>query len=243
MSHYDQFAPFYDTVMGDRRDIIAIIHEAVGRHHPTSTSLLELGCGTGSIMAGFADTFELTGIDQSANMLQIAQHKLPTATLHQGTIAGFELHHQFDVIICVFDTLNHLTDFSDWRKLFASAKKHLRSNGLFIFDMNTIGRLQALTAIPRYVQNFKTGTMEMIIEPVSPGEVVWHVVIQEPGSDGAIQVYEERVHEASFPLVEVVAELQTHFNLLEHFDSHGAAPTDRSDRVYFVCQVSSSANA
>jgi len=243
MSHYDQFAPFYDTVMGDRGDVIAIIHDAIKRHNPTATSLLELGCGTGSIMAGFAGTYQLTGIDQSAKMLQIAQHKLPAATLHEGTIAGFELHEQFDVIICVFDTLNHLTDFSDWRKLFASAKKHLRSNGLFIFDMNTIGRLQALSHIPSYVQDFKTGTMEMIIEPVSSGEVVWHVVIQEPAADGAIQVYQERVHEASFPLSEVITEIKTHFTILEQFDSQHAAPTDRSDRVYFVCQLSNSANA
>jgi len=236
MSHYDQFAPFYDTVMGDRDDVISIISGAITRHHPAAASLLELGCGTGSIMAGFTDKFELHGIDQSAKMLQIAQHKLPTATLHQGTIAGFELHQQFDVIICVFDTLNHLIDYSDWQKLFASAKKHLCSNGLFIFDMDTVERLQALTAVPSFVQNFKTGTMEMVIEPVSANEVVWHVTIQEPGSDGAIQVYQERVHEASFPIDQVTAELETTFEILERFDSSHQPPTDRSDRVYFVCR-------
>ena len=137
---------------------------------------------------------------------------------------------------CVFDTLNHLTDFSDWRKLFASAKKHLRSNGLFIFDMNTIGRLQTLSSIPSFIQDFKTGTMEMIIEPVAANEVIWHVTIQEPAADGAIQVYQERVHEASFPIDQVTAELATRFEVLERFDSNHEQPTDSSDRVYFVCR-------
>jgi SAM-dependent methyltransferase len=236
MSHYDQFARFYDTVMGDRSDVIEILSGAITRYQPQGNSLLELGCGTGSIMAGFADQFELHGIDQSANMLQIAQHKLSTATLHQGTIAGFELHQQFDVIICVFDTLNHLTDFADWQKLFASAKKHLCSNGLFIFDMNTIGRLQALSAIPSYVQTFDTGSMEMIIEPVAANEVIWNVTIQVPESDGAIQVYQERVHEASFPIDQVSAQLETSFEILERFDSDHQPPTDSSDRVYFICR-------
>ena len=236
MSHYDQFAPFYDTVMGDRGDVIDIISGAITRHHPTAKTLLELGCGTGSIMAGFARKLELHGIDQSANMLRIAQHKLPAATLHQGTIAGFDLHQQFDVIICVFDTLNHLTDYSDWKKLFSSAKKHLCSNGLFIFDMDTIGRLRTLAAIPSFVQNFKTGTMEMVIEPASANEVIWHVTIQEPAPDSVIQVYQEHVHEASFPIDQVTAQLATQFEILECFDSNNQPPTNQSDRVYFICR-------
>ena len=235
MNHYDQFARFYDTVMGDRSDVIKIISGAINRHNPAAKSLLELGCGTGSIMAGFADKFELHGIDLSANMLQIAQHKLPQASLHQGTIAGFELHEQFDVIICVFDTVNHLTDFSDWQKLLASAKKHLCSNGLFIFDMNTIERLQALTAIPSYVQNFDTGSAQLVIEPVAANEVLWHVTIQEPGPDGVIQVYQDRAHEASFPLIKVISEVKSKFKIIDSFDSDHNPPTDSSDRVYFVC--------
>ncbi len=236
MSHYDQFAPFYDTVMGDRSDVIKIISDAINQYHPTAKTMLELGCGTGSIMAGFADKFELHGIDMSANMLQFAQQKLPGATLHEGTIAGFELHEQFDVIICVFDTVNHLTDFSDWQKLFASAKKHLCSNGLFIFDMDTIERLQALTAIPGYVQDFDTGSAELVIEPIAANEVLWHVTIQEPGSDGVIQVYQDRAREASFPLLKVTSEVQSKFRILDRFDSDHNLPTNSSDRIYFICR-------
>jgi hypothetical protein len=102
--------------------------------------------------------------------------------------------------------------------------------------MNTIGRLRTLAAIPSFVQNFKTGTMEMVIEPASANEVIWHVTIQEPASDGAIQVYQEHVHEASFPLDKVTAELATQFEILERFDSNHRPPNDNSDRIYFICQ-------
>ncbi|MDB5178958.1 MAG: Methyltransferase type 12 [Patescibacteria group bacterium] len=236
MTDYDIFAPFYDTVMGDRQDVIAIIQDLAARHHPSAQTMLELGCGTGGILAGFQDQYTLTGIDQSAQMLQIAHQKLPEGTFHRGTIAGFELHQTFDIIICVFDTINHLTSFADWQKLFADAQKHLSTNGLFIFDMNTIGRLRALTTAPGYTQDIPNGVMDMTITPISTNEVEWHIVIQESQSDGLIQVYEEQVREASFPLSQVERELASQsFSLLQAFDSDHASPSDSSDRVYYAC--------
>jgi SAM-dependent methyltransferase len=233
---YDTFAPFYDSVMGDRRDVVNIIRRQIRAHHPSAKTILELGCGTGSIISSLSRHYTVSGIDQSANMLQLAQQKLPNSALIHGTIAGFELKTTFDVIICVFDTINHLTTFSDWQKLLRSTQNHLSTNGLFIFDMNTIGRMQALTAIPGYTQTFNGNTMNMQIDPISPTEVEWHITVEQPHPDGAIQVYEEHVREVSFPLTQVQTELSKHFTILDSFDSDQQQPTNASDRVYFVCR-------
>lgn len=236
MTNYDIFAPHYDNAMGDRNDVIDLLKAAISRHRHGDANLLELGCGTGSILAAFQDSYILTGIDLSDNMLKIAQQKLPRARLIRNTIAGFDAPGSFDVILCVFDTINHLTDFSDWKKLFTSAKKHLRTNGLFIFDMDTIDRLNALAAIPGYVQKLKSATITMKVQSVAANEVEWHLAIEFPETNGAIQVREEHVREAAFTIDVVRNELENHFTILEMFDSNGRAPSPLSDRVYFACR-------
>jgi len=233
---YDIFAPFYDDVMGDRQDVLDIIDRQITTHHPGARTILELGCGTGSILAGLSRKYVVAGIDQSAQMLRIAQQKLPNSQLTQASIAGFDLNSPYDVIICVFDTINHLTSFHDWQKLINSTAKHLPLGGLFIFDMNTIHRMKALSVAGTYTQSFDGKTMTMDIESISSHEVEWHVTIQEPHNDGAIQVYEEHVRESSFPLMRVQAELSSQFEILETFDSRLDRPSDSSDRIYFTCR-------
>lgn len=236
MTDYDQLAAFYDRVMGNRRDVVSLLKQQIKRHHPYTQSVLELGCGTGSIMRGLSKTYTVTGIDQSAKMLELAQQKLPNSRFKRGTIAGFKLKDRFDTVICVFDTINHLTNFADWQKLFSSTNLHLNDDGLFIFDMNTIGRMRALTAMPTYTQDFKNGTMDMYINGVAVDEVQWHVVVQSRQRDQTIQVYEEYVNERSFPLELVRQELEKHFIVIDSFDSDRKQPTDSSDRIYFVCR-------
>ena len=238
MTDYDIFAPFYDDVMGNRRDTIRLLEREIARRHPAARSVLELGCGTGSIIAGLRRRYEVAGIERSPGMLKVARAKLPDAELHLGTIAGFQLTRRFDVIICVFDTINHLTRFSQWQKLFESSSEHLNPGGLFIFDMNTLGRLALLTRVPEYRQTFhRRNRFGLGARYVNDHTIEWQVTLQLPQPDGAIQVLEEQVREASFKLSEVRAALAgAGFTILDAFDSDRARPTDESDRVYFICR-------
>ena len=71
--------------------------------------MLEFGCGTGALLAGLAGDLNLTGVDQSPEMLSHAQARnLPHTTLVQADMTKFALDERFDVAICMFDTLNHL---------------------------------------------------------------------------------------------------------------------------------------
>lgn len=85
---------------------------------PHASSLLELGCGTGTNLAGLPELASLTGLDASPEMLAVARLKVPAATFLEGDMAAFDLGRQFDVVICVFDTLNHLASFDRWTSLF-----------------------------------------------------------------------------------------------------------------------------
>jgi SAM-dependent methyltransferase len=237
MTDYDLFAPFYDATMGDRQDVIGIVASLIRKHHPTTQSVLELGCGTGQILAGLSNVYQLSGLDQSAKMLELAQQKLPSAHLYQGNISTFNLPERYDAIFCVFDTINHLTSFAQWQSCFQQTASHLNPGGLFIFDMNTIHRMQILAKVGSYTQSFEGKTVDIDIEPDAKNQVTWHLTIQDPAPDGTIQVYEEHVPETSFDLAKVESALHTSgFTVLEQFDSDRRTPSASSDRIYFACQ-------
>ncbi len=54
MTAYAQFAGFYDQVMGDRSADVNRVLDHIKRYQPGAASLLELGCGTGAVLAGLA---------------------------------------------------------------------------------------------------------------------------------------------------------------------------------------------
>ena len=82
MPAYADFARFYDQVMGDRSPVIERVRGYLRRYLPDAATLLELGCGTGAVLAGLADGLRVTGIDRSPEMLAAAEaRKLSGARL------------------------------------------------------------------------------------------------------------------------------------------------------------------
>ena len=237
MSNYDSFASFYDTIMGDRSDVTGIIRAQIKRYMPDTQTILELGCGTGSIIADLASNFEVAGIDLSAQMLKIAQRKLPNSTLLVADITSFEMNTKFDVCICVFDTINHLASLNDWRQTFARGYEHLNDGGLFIFDMISIGRINLLMALPTLTQTADGATVAMELSRAGTNSIDWYITIEQPTTDGMIQTYEDTARETGYSLHQVSSAVTAAgFELLATFNPVGREPTDDSDRVYYVCR-------
>jgi predicted TPR repeat methyltransferase len=137
MATYDIFAPFYEAVQGDRAEEVTYLGSLIERHHPRATTVLELACGTGSVLEQLEPRYELTGVDLSERMLELAAQKLPRARLVQADMAGLDLGETFDVVLCVYDSINHLLSFEQWEAVFDRARDHLNDRGLFVFDINT----------------------------------------------------------------------------------------------------------
>ncbi len=107
--------------------------------------ILDLGCGTGNSSAPFVELgLHVTGIDRSPEMLSVARTKLPKATFVEGDFTAFELGKTFDLAVSVFDSLNNLLDPHDFRRCAEQVLRHLKPNGLFIFDVNTTVGLRNL---------------------------------------------------------------------------------------------------
>src|SRR5207249_12143326 len=120
MTSYERFGEFYDAVMGDRRAAAEQVVELIRAAKPDAKNVLELGCGTGSILKRLQDAYEVSGLDISGKMLSVARKKVPRSKLFRHDMVDFQIDARFDVIICVFDSINHVRRFSDWKKVFAA---------------------------------------------------------------------------------------------------------------------------
>ena len=219
-----------------RDDTIRLLWSWIDRYRPDPRSVLELGCGTGSILAGFTTVPELTGLDLSPQMLDVARGKVPAARLLEADISKFQLGQRFDVVVCVFDTVNHLLSPDKWRDLFDRVSEHLVDDGLFIFDVNTIGKLRSLADAPAWVHDFDGNVLIMNVEFDGGCMSVWDVRVFEQVADGKFALWHERIGELGVPLEEICGALRDKFDLLEQHDPEGGLPTDDSGRVYFVCR-------
>ncbi len=111
-------------------------------------SLLDLGCGTGSLAIILAKAgYELTGLDLSVDMLTLAQEKsyeedLEIRFINQ-SMSELDLIGKYDVIYSFGDALNYLTDDEDLLAAFKGVNEYLSDDGYFIFDVNTIEKFRA----------------------------------------------------------------------------------------------------
>jgi SAM-dependent methyltransferase len=234
MTDYAGFARFYDRIMGDRDEEIARIRSYLSRYQPGARSLLELGCGTGALLAGLPPELTVTGIDRSPEMLAIAARKVPGAQLVQGDMTAFRLPDVFDVVICMFDTLNHVPSFAGWLTLFSCVHEHLAEGGLFIFDVNTTGRLRGLDGAPPYLDEFDGNVVVMTVRSAGDWLSLWRTRIFEHQRDDLYRLYDEPIYELAVPLDQVRAALAGRFDLLEEASLDGTPVSDDSDRVYFA---------
>jgi SAM-dependent methyltransferase len=234
VSSYDQFARYYDALLPDPLANAARITGYIARHLPQATSLLELGCGSGSILAGLHGVRSLTGLDRSRQMLARARAKVPRARLVEADMASFDLGERFDVVICVFDTLNHLERFELWSALFDRAAAHLVDNGVFAFDVNTVGQLRRLAAADPWTTEVTGATITQEVDALGENRFVWHVRISEPVGNGRTDRHHERIGELGVELAKIDAALAGRFTPLESADDDGARPTDESVRAYYA---------
>lgn len=114
-----------------------------GKYNINPKLIAELGCGTGNITGRLAkEGYDMIGIDISEEMLSVARQK----AVDEGDknilyllqdMTEFELYGTVDVILCLCDSINYITEYEDIVKVFKLVNNYLEPGGLFIFDINT----------------------------------------------------------------------------------------------------------
>ncbi|MBB6098735.1 SAM-dependent methyltransferase [Deinobacterium chartae] len=137
---FTALAAVYDAIMADIEyaEWAEFVLHFLREEGAAPRTLLDLACGTGNSAVPFLERgLEVTGIDASPEMLSLARTKLPAAHLEVGTLTHFELAERFDLVTCLFDSLNNLLDPAELRACFAQVRAHLQPGGWLVADVNT----------------------------------------------------------------------------------------------------------
>ena len=148
---YDALAAGYDVVMAhvDYGDWAEYVLDLLEEHEVWPKSVLELGCGTGSLALEIQERgphggFRYLATDRSPAMIRVARAKAKL----QGRTAGhlrfdvadftdFELGEHFDVALLLYDGLNYLLEDEEVTAMLAHVHDVLVPGGVFILDQST----------------------------------------------------------------------------------------------------------
>ncbi|MGO5022344.1 class I SAM-dependent DNA methyltransferase [Lawsonibacter sp. LCP25S3_G6] len=152
MSSYDFLAGCYDRLTYDV-DYAAwadYIEKHFARRGLPGKTVLDLACGTGSLTHELAlRGYEMIGVDLSAEMLAEAAEKnrgvgpIEPIFLCQ-SMDKLDLYGTIDACVCCLDSVNYVTRPQQLQKAFERVHLFLMPGGLFLFDVNTPQKLQAM---------------------------------------------------------------------------------------------------
>jgi SAM-dependent methyltransferase len=92
--------------------------------------VLNMGCGGGHNDKTLKEHFQVTGLDLSEGMLNLARNLNPECTYLLGDMRNTDLNMKFDAVV-VFDSLAHMLSEKDLQAAFKTAFTRLKTGGLF----------------------------------------------------------------------------------------------------------------
>ena len=182
--------------------------------------------------------YTISGLDLSKEMLTIAKNKIKKGNFYHQDMTSFSLNKKFDVILCIYDSINHLLKFADWTKVFKNSSKHLNENGLLIFDVNTLAKFDKLGNTSNdFVQQLGKDLIVDKTSKTGTDKLEFHTRIFENQKDNNYKLFEEKVIEVAFEKDKIFNALEQYFKVLLVFDPKRKNPSKNSERLYFVCKL------
>jgi 2-polyprenyl-3-methyl-5-hydroxy-6-metoxy-1,4-benzoquinol methylase len=212
-----------------------------------NAQILELCCGTGRLTIPIAkEGYTITGVDYTRTMLEQATVKAGeeglSITFIEADIRTLDLPEKYDLIFIPFNSIHHLYQNNDLHQAFTAVKKHLKKDGLFLFDcfnpniQYIVANENVLQQIAEYTT--KDGRKVLIKQKMryedstQINRIEWHYFID--GTFDSIQNLDMRLY---FPQ-ELDAHLQwNNFTVLHKFGSFDEEVfTNHSEKQVFVCK-------
>ena len=239
---YNEFAYFYDEFNGeaDYEALYAQVKARLDAHGISSGILADLGCGTGELTLMLAQAgYDMIGIDQSEEMLCVVRDKAEQLGLSGGLLllqqdlCALDLYGTIRGAVSTFDTLNHIPDLD---KAIANAAFFMEKGGVFLFDMNTPYKHQAV--LGENVFTFEEEDARCVwrnhYDPAARRVTITvDIDYQETGEH-----FHEEFFEYTYTLAEITAALEKNgFTLESVCDGESFGPLTEESERYFFCAV------
>jgi SAM-dependent methyltransferase len=156
---YERFAYLYDRLMEDvpYEKWLEFLQKKIKQYsHYNMETILDLACGTGEISVPLSQSgFQVVGIDLSDDMLSVANEKAVQLNqrimFYQQNMTELDGLPQFDVIVIFCDSLNYLSNSDEVIKTFQNVNRYLKEDGLFLFDVHSVYKMNELFLNQTYV--------------------------------------------------------------------------------------------
>lgn len=130
---------FYDAIYGTMKDYereAQQVHALIQQYKQfPGNMLLDVACGTGRHIPFFQQcNYTVEGLDLDGHMLAIAQKRNPGVLFHHADMVGFELGHQFDVIVCLFSSIGYAKKVAWLNQALQTMRRHLLPGGVIIIE-------------------------------------------------------------------------------------------------------------
>lgn len=198
---------------------------------------METACGSWEVSRELIkNKYKVTGLDISEKMLKRAESNIAKKDLVLADMTDFDLAKTYDAILCNYNSICHLLEWSQWQGFFDMANKHLEKWWLLIFDINTLYEFENITSDFAQFYNFDKDTVCLEMEK-KDWIFQWLVKIFKAWDDWKYDLIKEIVRENSYPINKIKKELKEKwFETLEMVDYHYGEVTAQSERVYFICK-------
>lgn len=245
MQDYDLIADIYEEFEMDQfsRLMVPYIRDLCRKLDISYNSVLDLACGNGMALALWSQLgLKVAGVDGNRVMLKKARQNLKakeSIELYQQELTALEIPGKYDLVTCLYDTVNHLLKKQQLRSLFTKAYGLTEDGGAFIFDINTRA-------------GFKYGWADRItIRQSERYYSIWETDYDPRRRRAMMQItlftkkqknlYNRRetiIHERGYPLSEMRKMLkQSGFKKIHSFKCFSSErPTGMTRRVTFLCR-------
>jgi 2-polyprenyl-3-methyl-5-hydroxy-6-metoxy-1,4-benzoquinol methylase len=157
---YNEFAQYYDLLMSDvdYDEWTAYVLNILKKYKTSHRDILEMACGTGNIAVNMAKYgYNVTAFDLSGDMLAVASNKATKNNVYIKFLCqdmrDININNSYGIILCLCDSINYITDHDDLMSVFTWVYKHLKDDGIFIFDINSSYKLRNIIGDNTFTYN------------------------------------------------------------------------------------------
>lgn len=245
MAAYGEFAWFYDEFNGeaDYQALFDYVHGELEANGVAGGLLADLGCGTGDLTLMLSQAgYDVIGIDRSPEMLSVFREKADELGLSGKVlllcqdILSMELYGTIRAAVSTFDTFNHIGPIQHFEKAVRQAAFFMEKGGVFLFDMNTPYKHQAV--LGENVFTFEEEDARCVwrnhYDPDARRVTITvDIDYQETGEH-----FHEEFFEYTYTLEEIKAALEKNgFTLESVCDGESFGPLTEESERYFFCAV------
>lgn len=244
---YHKMAEVYDELMDNvpYDDWMVMIQQMIAQAARPIQSVIDLGCGTGVITRKLAASgYEMTGVDQSPEMLDKAQKDLESdgsINWLEADITALDGKQQYDMAISCCDVINYITDLQSVEQAFKNIYQLLEADGLFFFDVHSLYTVEDI-----YIgQTFSDTTDEAAyiwecIPGNEAGEMYHQLTFFHQEEGNHFIRFHEKHHQRTFP-VEVYKNIlkKIGFKKIKIYADFSLEPNnwnEKSERIFFLAE-------